>query len=122
MLRRAQEAAPELAEAHFAEAWCRLKFGDAARGSQKYEWRRRLGKAGASLATPLWLGDEPITGKSILLHSEQGLGDTIQFCRFAQMLADLGASVTLEVQPELKSLLASLVAPGDRDRRAAPTV
>jgi hypothetical protein len=62
---------------------------------------RKLGK-------PLWLGEYPLGHKTILLHAEQGLGDTIQFARYAPMLARAGAKVALEVQPELKDLLAGL--------------
>ena len=118
--RRAQQAAPELAEAHFAEAFCRLKFGDAAEGWKKYEWRGGVDKIGGSFDKPLWLGDRPISGKLILLHSEQGFGDTIQFCRFVKSVSDLGASVTLEVQPELKSLLEKLPGPDRLMARGEP--
>jgi tetratricopeptide (TPR) repeat protein len=111
--RRAQAIRPDDAEAHFAEACCRLKFGDAAKGWRKYEWRLKVGslRAAASFDKPLWLGDRPIAGKTILLYPLQGFGDTIQFCRFATAVADLGARVILEVQPELKSLLARLAGP-----------
>ena len=57
---------------------------------------------------PLWLGETPLAGKTILLHAEQGLGDTVQFARYAPLLARAGAKVVLEVQPELKALLAGL--------------
>jgi tetratricopeptide (TPR) repeat protein len=56
---------------------------------------------------PLWRG-EPLAGKTILLHSEQGLGDTIQFVRYAAPIAAMGATVHVEVQPPLASLLAGL--------------
>jgi Glycosyltransferase family 9 (heptosyltransferase) len=56
----------------------------------------------------LWLGDTPLNGKTILLHAEQGLGDTIQFARYAPLIAARGAKVVLEVQPELKSPLSRL--------------
>ena len=48
-----------------------------------------------------------LANKTILLHAEQGLGDTIQFVRYAPVLARAGAKVVLEVQPELKELLAT---------------
>ena len=54
---------------------------------------------------PLWLGEAPIAGKTILLHAEQGFGDTIQFIRYAPLLAGQGAKVICEVQPELLPLL-----------------
>ena len=57
---------------------------------------------------PLWLGETPLAGKTILLHAEQGLGDTVMFARYAPLLARAGARVVLEVQPELKGLLAGL--------------
>jgi hypothetical protein len=56
----------------------------------------------------MWLGHESLAGKTILLHSEQGLGDTIQFCRYAKAVADKGARVVLEVPGALLSLLAGL--------------
>jgi hypothetical protein len=52
-----------------------------------------------------------LRGRTILLYAEQGLGDTIQFCRYASQVAALGAKVILEVQPPLKKLMQSL--PGD---------
>lgn len=61
-----------------------------------------------NFSQPLWLGIESLNQKTILLHSEQGLGDTIQFCRFAPIISELGANVVLEVQPELTELLKSL--------------
>jgi hypothetical protein len=54
----------------------------------------------------LWLGEFPLGQRTILLPAEQGLGDTIQFIRYAPLLARTGAIVAVEVQPELKSLLA----------------
>jgi hypothetical protein len=65
------------------------------------DMRRGYGK-------PLWLGEFPLARKTILLHAEQGLGDTIQFARYVPLLARAGATVVLEVQPELTSLLSRL--------------
>jgi hypothetical protein len=107
----AEETEPDLAEAHFAEACCRLLFGDMRQGWEKYEWRwktRAVRPHNRSFQKPLWLGEKAIANKTILLHTEQGFGDTIQFCRFVKNVADLGAQVVLEVQEPLKSLLASL--------------
>jgi tetratricopeptide (TPR) repeat protein len=107
----AQEIEPGLAEAHFAEACCRLLFDDTRQGWEKYEWRwktRAVRPHNRSFHMPLWLGEMAIADKTILLHAEQGFGDTIQFCRFVKNVAGLGAHVVLEVQEPLKSLLASL--------------
>ena len=107
---------PDFADVHFYESMSRLILGDYPIGWEKYEWRHRstwwkdaLGAAGARrFDAPLWLGDEPLRGKTILLHAEQGLGDTIQFSRYATLLAEQGADVVLEVQASLKTLLADL--------------
>jgi hypothetical protein len=55
---------------------------------------------------PPWLGEEPLAGRSILLHAEQGLGDALQFSRYAAVLHEQGARVSLLVPPTLRSLLA----------------
>ena len=68
----------------------------------------RLPGSGAQFKQPLWLGNEPVAGKTILLHAEQGFGDTIQFIRYAPLLAAQGAKVICEVQPELQPLLSQL--------------
>ena len=60
------------------------------------------------MAQPHWRGDFPLAGKTILLHAEQGLGDTLHFARYVPMVARLGASIVLEVQKPLVPLLASL--------------
>ena len=102
---------PDYADAQFNQAMCRLLMGDYPRGWAQYEWRWRIGQAGRAqrnLGRPLWLGREDLSGRTILLHAEQGLGDTLQFCRYAPMVAALGATVILEVQPGLERLLACL--------------
>jgi tetratricopeptide (TPR) repeat protein len=98
------------ADAHFMESLALLTLGDYRRGFDKYEWRwRRSGMAEQkSRGRPLWLGDYPLARKTVLLHAEQGLGDTIQFARYVPMLAANGAKVVLEVQPELTALMARL--------------
>jgi len=89
------------------EALALLTLGDYRRGFEKYEWRwRRSGMdAQKSRGRPLWLGDYPLARKTVLLHAEQGFGDTIQFVRYVPMLAASGAKVVLEVQPELAQSL-----------------
>jgi hypothetical protein len=104
-------AAPEFAEAHFEAAMTHLTLGDFDAGWKEYEWRWKTGAFARYLRpfrAPPWLGDEPVDGKTILLHAEQGFGDTIQFVRYAPLLARRGAKVVCEVQPELQPLLSQL--------------
>ncbi|AXK79785.1 tetratricopeptide repeat protein [Pseudolabrys taiwanensis] len=101
----------DYADAHFNRSHALLTLGELRKGFAEYEWRwKRSGMEGAArkLGRPLWLGEYPLGGKTILLHAEQGLGDTIQFVRYAPLLAKAGAKVVLEVQPELKALLSGL--------------
>ena len=102
---------PGHASAHWNLADCCLLLGDFARGWEEYEWRWKLPQhAGArrNFVQPLWLGTQSLEGKTILLHSELGFGDTLNFCRYAKTLAASGAKVLLEVQPQLRTLLAGL--------------
>jgi tetratricopeptide (TPR) repeat protein len=98
------------ADGHFNEALALLTLGDYRRGFEKYEWRwRRTGMPPPrKWGRPLWLGEYPLARKSVLLHAEQGLGDTIQFARYVPLVAAAGARVVLQVHPELTALMASL--------------
>jgi tetratricopeptide (TPR) repeat protein len=95
------------ADARHNEALSLLTLGDYGRGFASYEWRwQRTGMPPRrKLGRPLWLGEFPLARKTILVHAEQGLGDTIQFVRYVPLLARAGAKVVLEVQPELVGLL-----------------
>lgn len=102
---------PTLRIAHRNLSHLYLQLGDYEKGWQEFEWRSRNEEHQAGRRTftqPQWLGQESLTGKTILLHSEQGLGDTLQFCRYAKQVAALGASVILEVQKPLIGLLKGL--------------
>jgi len=108
---RATALRPDFADAHFNAALVRLATGDLARGWEKYEWRWRttqIGNSKRTFAPPLWTGAQPVAGKTILLHAEQGLGDTLQFCRYAPLVADRGARVVLEVPAALTALSRTL--------------
>jgi tetratricopeptide (TPR) repeat protein len=108
---RAIELEPDLRIAHRNASHLHLQLGNFEKGWQKFEWRLHNTETRARpriFAKPLWLGKESVAGKTILLHSEQGLGDTLQFCRYATLVAGLGAQVVLEVQKPLVRLLANL--------------
>lgn len=101
------------AEAIWAQGWCNLLMGNWARGFAQFESRWKKPDFAAAEARafhqPLWLGETDLRGRTILLYAEQGLGDTLQFCRYAPQVAALGAKVILEVQAPLKKLMQSLV-------------
>jgi len=99
---------PQSADAHANSSLCRLLLGDLERGWPAYEWRWRLSEFRRDPVRPRWSGRESLSGKKIVLYAEQGLGDTIQFARYADTLSKKGASVILHIQPALKNLLSSI--------------
>ena len=108
---RAIAIKPDYASAYWNKSFVLLLRGDFENGWPLHEWRWRRGQAGRhkrDFPQPLWLGKEPLSGKTILLHSEQGLGDTIQFCRYARLVANLDAHVIMEVPEPLLPLLKDL--------------
>jgi tetratricopeptide (TPR) repeat protein len=105
---RAIALRPDYADAHFLKGLSSLVTGDFERGWIEYEWRRKAPAARITerdFPQPLWLGEDDIAGKTILLHSEQGFGDTIQFCRYAPLVAAYGARVIVEVEEPLRELM-----------------
>ena len=89
-------------------SWVKLVLGDFAQGWPLFEARWTvpgLGNQRRYPQLPQWLGSEPVAGKSLLLYAEQGLGDTLQFCRYVPILQSMGAKVSLAVQKPLVSLL-----------------
>lgn len=92
----------------YYDALMRLSLGEWPDAWAGHECRLQLplGLAGRrQFPQPWWQGESGIHGRSILLHAEQGLGDTIQFVRYVPLVAQFGATVLLEVQPGLRSLL-----------------
>jgi tetratricopeptide (TPR) repeat protein len=99
---------PHCGEAHFNQGVIKLVLGDTECGWKKYEWRwetKEMRGAKRDFLQPQWPGANDINRKTILIHAEQGLGDTIMGCRYIPMVSALGAQVVVEVQPPLKSLL-----------------
>ena len=104
---------PEFSDAHFNRALASLFCGDFDNGWRDFEWRWKnaarlaIGEV-RHYAQPLWLGAEPLAGKTLFLYFEGGLGDTIQFSRYAPLCAAQGATIVLEVQKPLVGLLGKL--------------
>ena len=91
---------PDKPEPRWNRSLAYLINGDYARGWPEYEWRHRRATAVPRHLGPRWDGEE-LSGKTILLHAEQGLGDTLQFVRYVPMVIERGGRVILECQPPL---------------------
>lgn len=97
---------PNYPGAHYNFAMHLLLRGDYERGWNEYEWRwqvRKLPPHGRSFTQPLWDGGR-LDGRTILLHTEQGMGDAIQFVRYATVAKALGGTVIVECQKALVPL------------------
>ena len=106
---RALELQPDNATAHLELALTLLLFGDFKRGFAEYEWRWRTTQLSPrQFKESVWDGSD-LHGKSILLHVEQGFGDSIQFIRYAPILRSLGAKVMVACYPELMRLFATVL-------------
>jgi tetratricopeptide (TPR) repeat protein len=102
---------PNYAQANVNMGLLLLLLGNYADGWPLYEWRWKITPykyASRSFSQPLWLGETSIAGKTILLYSEQGFGDAIQFVRYVPMVTSLGADVILEIQADLVPLVGHL--------------
>lgn len=102
---------PDWAPAQHSRALALLQLGDLAQGFASYEWRWKnrvtIDKQNYRGAIPLWDGVQHLRGKTILVFSEQGLGDTLQFSRYISLVAAKGARVIFEVQQPLLELMQS---------------
>ncbi len=106
---RALALKPDYAEAHYNRSLLRLLLGDFAQGWAEYEWRWRC-KTNPETGYPLrprWSG-EPLAGKTILIQTEQGFGNSFQFLRYVPALAERGAKVVLTVPGALIRLAKTL--------------
>jgi Tfp pilus assembly protein PilF len=110
-LNRAIALNPNDPQAHVNEGVLLLLTGDFDRGWTEYEWRWQAKDALRNVRhvdAPRWHGIEAIAGKTILLQSEQGFGDAIQFCRYAPLVAARGARVILDVDRPLVRLMSAI--------------
>lgn len=107
---RAIALKPHFAHAYWNKSLIKLVSGDYEEGWDLYEWRWRsiFKDKVRTFEQPLWLGGESISGKTILIYEEQGLGDVIQMSRYISMLSALGANVILEVPESLFSVMSTL--------------
>jgi len=98
---------PDYAEAYNNQSLCSLQMGRFEQGWHLYEWRKKLEEplGNRLFAKPLWLGKEDISNRTLFVHWEQGLGDTIQFCRYGKLLEARGVRVVMSVQEPLYQLL-----------------
>jgi tetratricopeptide (TPR) repeat protein len=99
------EQSPDSPEAHMSRALVWLLLGDYERGWPEYEWRWKTKEfAGPPLEKPKWNGTD-LTGKTILLTAEQGMGDVIQFARYAPLVKARGGEVIVACPKKLIPLL-----------------
>ncbi len=97
---------PHRHDAHFNQGLIRLMRGELAAGWEGYEWRLRDPKAKPPpYRRPRWDGS-PLAGRTLLVHAEQGFGDTFQFVRYLPLIPKDGGRVVFECQPGTKALLA----------------
>lgn len=104
---KALEIKPEFAQAHANLGVVLLLNGDYSNGWREYEWRWKVKQTARllpSFSQPWWDGGD-LTGKTILLHAEQGFGDTLQFVRYATPIAEKGAKVIIECPKSVQRLL-----------------
>jgi Tfp pilus assembly protein PilF len=103
---KAARLRPELPEAHYFAGMARLALGQFAEGWPEFQWRLKCA-TGARRAYPLpmWNG-ALLQGQRVLVHADGDLGDTLQFIRYVPLVVERGASVVLDVQPDLAPLVA----------------
>ncbi len=110
LYRRALGLKPSLAVAHLNLSQHLLRHGKLSDGWREAEWRwqwKQFPSPARNFSEPQWRG-EPLGGATVLLHAEQGLGDTLQMLRYIPLLAQRGARMILEVPQQLLSLAACL--------------
>jgi hypothetical protein len=110
MHRRAIQLQPNYAEAHYALGMLLLLMGQYAEGWREYEWRwmwNGFSTRPRQLGAPQWNG-APLGGSAILIHAEQGFGDTLQFIRYVKMVMERGGRPVIECPPQLVRLVRTI--------------
>jgi tetratricopeptide (TPR) repeat protein len=106
---KALAIAPQFAEARHNRGLAYLLKGDFAAGWPECEWRRETAQLRTQqLPYPVWRSTQPVAGKKVLLHAEQGLGDVIMFMRYVPRVLAMGARVTLVLPPPLIPLFSGM--------------
>ncbi len=103
---------PDFADGYWNKALTHLMVGDYETAWQLYEHRwdsPNFPSRKRDLGKPLWLGAQSLNGKTILLHSEQGLGDSLQFCRYIKNFEELPCTVLLEIERPLMRIMECLL-------------
>lgn len=111
---RAIALKPDYADAHWNKALLLLLKGEYRAGWEKFEWRLKREETRAmypDYPQPAWRGQRDIAGRTLLIHSEQGLGDVIHFCRYLEDVARLGAKIIFEVPASLVPFVGTLRCP-----------
>ena len=121
---KALQINPNLTPAIFNLSLNQLILGEFDEGWINYEHRMKqplYQNKITHLTKPQWYGLEPLISKTIYIYAEQGLGDTIQFCRYIKLLAEQGAKVLFEPQAPLHDLLIGLEGVGELLKHGQPT-
>src|SRR5271155_1654096 len=108
--RQAIALKPSYAEAHFNLALMLLRMGDFYNGWKEHEWRwewKGFSSPRRNFSQPQWNGGS-LEGHTILLHTEQGFGDAIQFIRYVPLVAQRGGKIIIECQVELQRLFRTM--------------
>lgn len=102
----------DFAEGYFNQSLIHLMNGEYEKAWPLYEYRwdsKHFPSEKRNFSEPIWRGEQPITGKTILIHSEQGLGDTLQFCRYLNLLSEEKCNILVEVEKPLLSIMRCLL-------------
>jgi tetratricopeptide (TPR) repeat protein len=106
---KAIEIDSNLADARFNRAMCLLTIGDKGNYTHawgEYQWRyNKTNYKKVEFSKPELMQDDCLQGKTLFITGEQGIGDTLQFCRYAQLAKDAGAKVIFGAQKEVKTLI-----------------